>query len=403
MKTKKIALQMILSAAFLALLSTSALPAYQSPEASQFLTGFNSFKKREYGAAIRQFSPILEQPESQLRELVLVFLARAYYHEGNRGEAAYLLHFWKQEFPASTLGSSIEPEILRETAKVDVNAIIAHKEQERIAREKAEQERLAAIRAEEERKAREKAEAERIAREKAEAERLANHKTSILAAATSPATVIGLPSGELTATAAREMTIPLTVTNPGVIPDRFTLATTLPSAWKARFESDGRQVSATSDIAPGATATVRFVFTPPATILEGEQLVVHLSARSRAAGEKAITTEFRMTSSAPIVRAVVKKLDSVDGEASRAQCLISVLNVGSADADALTLTVTHSESYEAQANNSKRSEKTAPGRISIGPFRVGTGELQEFLLNFSRKGKQPVTGGISCKAEITLE
>jgi hypothetical protein len=403
MKTKKIALTLIPAATLFCLTLTQPVSAYQSPEAQSFISGFNSFKSKDYKSAIKQFSEVMGQPESQLRELTLVFLSRSYFKEGNTDEAAWLLYLWKQEYPNSNLKTTLEQDLLRETAKSNITAILAKKEQERIAREKAEQERIAAIRAEEERKAREMAEAQRIAREKAAAEKLANHKATIYAAASTPKLLLSYPVGDLTAVAAREMTVPLTITNPGIMPDSFSLATTLPAGWKSRFELEGKQVSVTSELAPGSSTRVILALTPPVNILEGQQISVPLQLTSKVAGDRSISSEITMVASAPIVRAVVKKLDGVDGDPSRAQCLISVLNVGSADASTLNITITHPATHIPVANGSASFNKVSGDSIRIGQLNLTSGGLQEFLINFKLKDGNSAKDVITCKAELSLE
>jgi len=403
MKTKKIALKLIPAATLLCLTLSQPASAYQSPEAQSFISGFNSFKTKDYKLAIREFSTILEQPESQLRELALVFLSRSYFKEGNINEASYLLYLWKTEFPESNLKTTLEQDLLRDTAKTDIKSILAKKEQEKIARERAEQERVAAIKAEEERKAREKAEAERIAREKAEAERLASHKASIYAAVNSPKLLINYPSGELTATAGKEVTGLLNLTNPGIIPDSFSLTTNLPAGWKSRFVLNEKTVASTPDIAPGASANLKLFVTPPMNILEGQQLALPVRITSRIADERPVNTEIAMVASAPIVRAVVKKLDSVDGDPTRSQCLVSVLNVGSADASTLSITITHSSSYTPVTEGSAAFSKTSGDVIRIGQMNLPSGGLQEYLINFRLKENNQAKDKISCKAELALE
>ncbi|GAM10641.1 hypothetical protein OR1_02930 [Geobacter sp. OR-1] len=401
MKTKKIARTLIPAATLICLTMTQSAYSYQSPEAQNFMSGFNSFKNKDYRTAIKQLATLLEQPESQLRELALVFLARAYFKDGNTDESAYLLHLWKQEFPDSSLRTTLEQDLLRETAKIDIATILAKKEQERIARERAEQERLAAIKAEEERKAREMAEAERIAREKAAAERLANHKAAIYATVSTPKLLLSLPSNDLEAVAGKEMSVLLTVTNPGILPDSFALAAAFPSGWQAHFEVDGKQAEKTAEIAPGSSVSAMLRIKPPKTILEGQQLSLPIRLTSQIAGDRPISSEIAMVASAPIVRAVVKKVDSVDGDSARAQCQVSVLNVGSADASTLNIKLTHSASHVPEPAGSAPFSIVSGGAIKIGQLNLASGGLQEFLINF--KVKDSNNKGISCKAELSLE
>jgi hypothetical protein len=143
--------------------------------------------------------------------------------------------------------------------------------------------------------------------------------------------------------------------------------------------------------------------TPPVSILEGQQIAVPLQLSSKLAGDRSITSEIAMVASAPIVRAIVKKLDAVDGDPSRAQCLISVLNVGSADASTLSVTITHATSHMPVKDGSASFNNVSGDSIRIGQLNLASGGLQEFLINFKHKGGNTLKGGIACRAELSLE
>lgn len=435
MKTKKITRQFLLAAALSALSWTTSYAAQQTPEARQFMSGFNAFKERNYGKAIDQFSPILIQPDSQLRELTLVFIARAYFKAGKIDEAAYAIRIWEEEFPTSSLKGTLEQDLLSSVATVDRKALATirqRKEQERIARERAEQERLAAIRAEEERKAREKAEAERIARERAEAERiarekaeaeriarekaeaeriarekaaaerLAKHKGALRAAANSPESVLKGSVIEPSAVAARESLIPFTVSNPGTMTDRFTLNADLPDSYRHRFLKDGKPVSAPIELEAGTSAAIQLAMTLPPTVMDGQQITIPINASSELVPERPVSGKFHITASAPIVRAVVNSVDRVEGQPGRAECHISLLNVGSATAEPLTLAVSHSSEFEPLLTASTPFSRVSGKKLKSIPLKVGSGELQEFMLEF-RTTDQSSRGELACKATIVSD
>ena len=407
MKTKIFAQTLFALALLLGIcLSQPADAAYQSPEAAKFMDGFSSFKQKDYSAAVQKFNALMGQPDSQLRELSLVFLARSWFKSGNTNEAAYALFLLDQEFPDSPLKNSLEQDLIRAVKNIDPKTLITlrnQKEQERIAREKAEAERLAAIKAEEERRAREKAEAERIAREKKAAELLANHKAFLFRAAAAPDLLFTLPA-EAVVTAGQQTRLPITLRNPGTLADRFAVAVNLPANWKAGLSMDGAPVSITPEIPPGGSVALALLFTPPATVIDGQLLPVPLAFTSQLVKERPFTGEFRMTASAPIVRALVKKHDTVEGNVSRAQCLISVLNVGSTAADRLSVTIVHSPAYVPQTGAATGiTPGTAPDSVQLGLGKLGSGELQEYLIEFKLKDKTRPQGGIACQATIVLE
>lgn len=435
MKTKKITRQFILAAAITALSCSVSFAAPEAPEAQQFMSGFNAFKERNYGKAIEQFTPLLIQPDSQLRELALVFIARSYFKTGKTDEAAFALNLWKEEFPESTLKGTLEQDLVNAVAKVEPKALAAirqRKEQERIARERAEQQRLAAIRAEEERKAREKAEAERIAREKAEAERiarekaeaeriarekaeteriarekaaaerLAKHKGAILSAAGSPGKMLKVAGEEPSAIAGRESLIPLTISNPGTMPDRLSITADLPDSYRSRLMMGGKPVTAPIELEAGSHTTVQLALTLPSAVMDGQTITIPVTAVSELAAEQPVSGKIQITASAPIVRAVVKSVDRVAGNPGRAECLISLLNVGSAAAEPLTLTIGYSSAFEPMLVSSAPFSKVSGKKLKSIPLKVASGDLQEFRIEFTTTDKSS-PGELSCKAAISME
>jgi hypothetical protein len=160
-------------------------PAYsQESEDSQiFITGFNAFQQKDYPTTITKMNEVLQKhPDSPLRDMVLFWLSRAHYKNGNQRDAARYLSQFSKEFPDNPLKGTVDEELLALTARYDKGEelptgslpVVARKTvlvkerldperaaQEKAALQKAEQERITAARAEEGRKA---AEATAIAR-----------------------------------------------------------------------------------------------------------------------------------------------------------------------------------------------------------------------------------------------
>ena len=182
-------------------------PAYsQESEDSQiFITGFNAYQRKDYATTITKMSEVLKKyPDSPLRDMVLFWLSRAYFKNGNQMDAARYLSQFSKEYPDNPLKGTVDDELLALTARFEKGEqlptgslpVVAQKEsaaKERLsalkveedrqdaekaavakrAAEEAEQARLAAVQKEQDRVAALKAEADRKAAEKAEQERLA--------------------------------------------------------------------------------------------------------------------------------------------------------------------------------------------------------------------------------------
>jgi len=185
-------------------------PAYsQESEDSQiFISGFNAYQKRDYATTISRMNEVLQKyPDTPLRDMVLFWLARAYYKNGNQQDAAKFMSQFSREYPDNPLKGTVDEELLALTARyekgeqlpvgtppVAAPPAVAKLDTEKLrlaqetaarelqAKEQAERERIAAVKAEELRAAAEsekarliaaKAAEERVAAEAAEKARLA--------------------------------------------------------------------------------------------------------------------------------------------------------------------------------------------------------------------------------------
>ena len=170
-------------------------PAYsQESEDSQiFISGFNAYQQKDYAATIARMNEVLEKyPDTPLRDMVLFWLSRAYFKNGNQQQAARYMSQFSKEYPDNPLKGTVDEELLALTARYDKGEklptgslpVVARNqaaqreraEQENLAGQKAEQSRLAVAKAELDRKAAEKAEQERLAAFQKEQERIATVK-----------------------------------------------------------------------------------------------------------------------------------------------------------------------------------------------------------------------------------
>ena len=162
-------------------------PAYskESEDSQIFISGFNAFQQKDYPTTIANMNEVLAKyPDSPLRDMVLFWLSRAYFKNGNQRDAAKYMSQFLKEYPDNPLKGTVDDELLTLTARYDKGETlptgslpaVAQKgkaEQERLAKERAEQEKLAKQQAEQARLAAARKEQERIAAAKAEEQRQA--------------------------------------------------------------------------------------------------------------------------------------------------------------------------------------------------------------------------------------
>jgi Domain of unknown function DUF11/Tetratricopeptide repeat len=150
-------------------------PAYsQESEDSQiFITGFNAYQQKDYPTAITKLDEVLKKhPDSPLRDMVLFWLARAHFKNGNQLEAARYMSQFSKEYPDNPLRGTVDEELLALTARYEKGEQLPGGSLP-LAAQKQDAERLAALKAEEGRKLAEKAAADKRAADQADQARRA--------------------------------------------------------------------------------------------------------------------------------------------------------------------------------------------------------------------------------------
>src|SRR5450631_1921338 len=86
-------------------------PAYsQESEDSQiFISGFNSFQQKDYTTTISKMNEVLQKyPDSPLRDMVLFWLARAHFKNGNQRDAARYMSQFSKEYPDNPIKDTVD-------------------------------------------------------------------------------------------------------------------------------------------------------------------------------------------------------------------------------------------------------------------------------------------------------
>jgi uncharacterized membrane protein len=168
-------------------------PAFSldSEDSQIFISGFNSYQKREYKTAIDSLSTLLKKyPDTPLKDMAIFWLARAHYKAGNQQEAGkYMAQFFR-DYPDSPLKGTVEEGLVVLAEKYQNGQPIppAAKPAGKAAADKA-ADKAAAAKAATDKAAVEKAVAEKAAAEKAAVEKAAAEKAAVEKAAVEKAAV----------------------------------------------------------------------------------------------------------------------------------------------------------------------------------------------------------------------
>ncbi|TSK06704.1 MAG: outer membrane protein assembly factor BamD [Geobacter sp.] len=91
-------------------------PAFSldSEDSQIFISGFNSYQKSDYPAAVESMSTLLKKyPDTPLKDMAVFWLARANYKVGNNQEAGKYMAQFLRDYPESPLKATVEGELIR--------------------------------------------------------------------------------------------------------------------------------------------------------------------------------------------------------------------------------------------------------------------------------------------------
>lgn len=379
----------------------SCAPAAEVDDSNLFVEAFGAYQKADYLLAIDKVNELTQLfPDTPLRDVALLLLARSGLKAGDNTLAALTVNQFIAEFPDNPLRSSIEDEMLRLGARLHKGeqlpknkalhaaAVKVRNEQlaiERAIAERAEQERLARLKAEQERIAREKAELERRERERVAAEKAARE-------AVRTGTAITLEENRI-ALAGENGTLPFEIANRTQNDEEFTLEANAPAEYGAQL-SAGRVTIGAGQSFKGAIS-----FRMPPDRVDGERSGMTLKVVSARFSDVALSKDTRLTTTAPLVRVVARPAGQKIVPGGLVRYRVTVLNIGSQTARELAGRMTlPPQLVFLDKENPQFHRDGATLSFRIDPLE--TGKLTEYYLNLKVRDDSRIGQEIRCGVEV---
>lgn len=431
---------------FIALLLCASLCApsafCQDTEDSQiFIAGFNAYQRQDFTTTITRMEEVLKKyPDTTLRDMALFWLARAHYKSGHRQDAARVMSQFSREYPNSPLKGTAEEELLALTAAYD-------RGQQLPATESVDRKPVAANAGDvQERAVAEKTKQEQLAREKAllREKAIAQYKSVIRdypdtrAAATAAAKLgelgvttqepardatpetgqveteqilnlevvqfaafeLTLPATPKTCDTARRISIPFEIVNRGNGNDSFKLESGFPAEYASSFaavSAPEQAISRTLSLAPGETFKGQVQFTIPASSIDGLRISYPIKASSGFSSEVTQSGEIHLTTTAPLLRAIVKtdKTTPLPGETLPYRIIL--LNIGSTVAQDVSLRLSYPSLLEPQDSGLKQEGRST---LVLDGISIKPGESRELTVPFRLREDSLAGQEIVCRAEL---
>lgn len=364
--------------------------AAEIDDSTVFVEAFNAYQQKDYLLAIEKCNQLNQvYPDSPLRDVTLLLIARASLKSGDNERAAKSISLFSTEFPESNLKSSVEDElkvlssrhqkgetlaadkILQASARKTSTDRIARQraaeiklEQERIAKAKAEQERLAKIKLEEERREKERLLAEKLAK--------ANIKIAIsLRDDTGP-----MPVGS-------DGALPLEISNRGKSSEELLLSITAAKEYGAILTRAGKPDEHITrlKLASGETFKGAVQIRMPSEMVDGHRSLLSIQAVSAKFSDVRFQKETVVVSSAPLVRAVAKLAKPKVTPGEKLRYRIALLNVGSLPAQNLTVRLQLPPQLDFQGAPDIPFKQESNGTLVFKVDKVEIGRLVEINMD----------------------
>jgi len=349
-------------------------------DSAVFVEAFNAYQQKDYLLTIEKCDQLNQVfPDSPLRDVTLLLIARASLRSGDNERAAKYAAMFSTEFPESSLKTSVEDELKVLAKRHQKGEVLAANKTLQIAAGKVRSDTIvrelaAKLKAEQELQARIKLEAERREKERLEAEKLA--KASINA-------VVTLQDDRGPFSVGGNGSLPVEISNTGKNSEEFLLTVTAAKEYDAilaRANKPDEKITRLQ-LAAGETFKGAVVFKMPAEMVDGHRSVMMVRIVSAKYGDISFQKESVVVSSAPLVRAVAKLAKQKVTPGEKLRYRVTVLNAGSLPARNLTVRLQLPSQVDFQGTQDVSFMQEPNGTLVFKVDQVDIGKLAEINLD----------------------
>lgn len=377
----------------------SYVSAAEIDDAAVFVEAFNAFQKKDYLLAIEKANQLNQVfPDSPLRDVNLLLIARSSIKSGDNELAAKNINKFMAEFSDSPLKSTIEEDLLALGARLLKGESLQPNKQlqtaaqkirddrlqlERVAAQKLEQEKIAKEKAERERIALEKAAAEKKERERLAAEKIAKENIKV---------VISLDDGGAIAAAGQNGSMSVEISNRGKNSEEFLLEASAATEYGAFWVSPGKPDEPLSRVklSAGETFKGKVFFRMPADRVDGHRAALTVKAVSAKYSDVTQIKNTLLIASAPLVRAVAKLARPKVTPGEQTQYRVTMLNIGSLTAQDLTVKIQLPPQLDLVSVPGLKFRQEQNGMLIFRVEQIETGKISDISMNVKvRENSRP--------------
>jgi uncharacterized repeat protein (TIGR01451 family) len=368
-------------------------------DSTVFVEAFNAYQQKDYLLAIEKCDQLNQVfPDSPLRDVTLLLIARASLRSGNNERAAKYAAMFSTEFPESSLKTSVEDELKVLVKRHQKGEVLAANKTLQIAAGKVRSDAIARelaakLKEEQELQARIKLEAERREKQRIEAEKL--DKASINA-------IITLQEDRGPFSVGDKGSLAIEISNTGKNSEEFLLTVTAAKDYDAFLAGANKPDENISrlKLAAGETFKGAVVFRMPAEMVDGHRSAMLVKLVSAKYGDISFQKEAVVISSAPLVRAVAKLAKQKVTPGEKLRYRVTVLNAGSLPARDLTVRLRLPSQVVFQGAQDVSFRQEPNGELVFKVDQVDIGKLAE--INLDVKVREDCAAGQELRGHVEI-
>lgn len=391
------------------LFGTGFAVAAEIDDSRLFVEAFTAYQNKDYLLAIEKIGTINQLfPDTPLRDVALLLLARSGLKSGDNELAAKTILQFNSEFAANPLKATTEEELQRLGVRWQKGERLLPVIPLRIAAQKVRNEQTAL-----ERSTAEKIGQERLLEENAEQERITLEKTEVMrrererlasekAAQETVRASISIPGSVQIVGVGQRGAIPFEVVNLGKSDEDFVLEASAPPEYETMLTVAGQSYEKLARVTIGTTAPFKgsIMFHMPPDKVDGRRATVSLRIVSEKYHHVVQTREAQIMTAAPLVRVVAKteKAKLAPGEQTRYH--VTVLNAGTLPALDMTVRVLLPAQIEFLGSPGLPYLREATGGVIFSLDKLESGRLSEFTMDVKVREDSLIGQELLSKVEV---
>lgn len=203
--------------------------------------------------------------------------------------------------------------------------------------------------------------------------------------------------------AGKRVAIPFEVVNRGNGQDGFYLESGFPAEFNAQFAAGARPdvaINSTPKLAPGEKFSGVLVITVPRNDIDGQKHLHAIKLASQQARDASQSREVFITTSAPMLRAVVKADKGLVLPGDRVSYSVALLNVGTATAQGVTFRLHYPPQFEPVDFGRDGFRQEMKAALVMDGVQLRSGESRQFTISFQVKEEALANQELLCNADV---